>query len=433
MRLFSITVLLLFLFSCSLDGRKVKNKVLPPAGVKTMVEEGKKKPAVGSRQSAIRSRQSAVGSQQPAVSKKKKKKKTIKPVTVVMVTHYNADSVRISNIEKLRSSGIKMDLSEPMNQDILWEKGGDTLFTSAVTLSRDRVLKIGFDNDIFDYTDQFYTNGIRIEYVAPSISDNPVKHILLPYWGKAKNYYGLSVVQNLYTPSTTKVDGILYGDRPYAAYLYFGSFKVTNDEAHHFRQTSELDLGVIGKPSLGGAVQDLFHKYVPYNNEPRGWEYQVSTDAVISYSVSLLKGVVNTEHLQLMLTANGVIGTLYDNFAGGARLRIGWFNDYFSDLGIQKKRDLRASRKRVTQYYFTVGGEARFVAYDATLEGGMVNHNSPYTIPAASISNLVTQSSFGFTVTYGALGLELEQIVLSPEFSHKWWHAWGHIGLFFAL
>ena len=419
MRLFTITVFLVFLFSCSSDGRKAQNKVLPPDKVKAMVEEGKKKSAVGSRQSAV--------------NNNKKKKHHVKPVTVVMVTHYNADSVRISNIEKLKATGISMDISEPMNRDILWKKGGDTLFNSAITLGRDRVLKIGFDNDIFDYTDQFYTNGVRIEYVAPAISDNPVKHILLPYWGKAKNYYGLSVVQNLYTPSTTKVDGILYGDRPYAAYLYFGSFKVTNDEVHHFRQTSELDLGVIGKQSLGEAVQYLFHKYVPYNNEPLGWENQVCTDAVISYSVSLEKGIINTEHLQLILTADGMLGTLYDNFSGGASLRIGWFNDYFSDLGIRKKRDLVASGKRVSQYYFTLGGRGRFVAYDATLEGGMINHNSPYTIPASSISNLVTQTSLGFTVTYGALGLELEQIVLSPEFSHKWWHAWGHIGLFFAL
>ena len=239
MRLFTITVFLIFLFSCSPDRRKAQNKVLPPATVKTMVDEGKKK---------------------SAVNNKKRKKNHVEPVIAVIVTRYNADSVNISNIEKLRASGIEMDLSEPLNKDLLWQKGGDTLFCSAITLSRDRLLKIGFDNDIFDYTDQFYTNGLRIEYVAPAISDNPVKHILLPYWGKAKNHYGLSVVQNLYTPSTTKVDGILHGDRPYAAYLYFGSFKVTNDEMHHFRQTSELDLGVIGKQSLGEAVQYRFHK-----------------------------------------------------------------------------------------------------------------------------------------------------------------------------
>ena len=127
------------------------------------------------------------------------------------------------------------------------------------------------------------------------------------------------------------------------------------------------------------------------------------------------------------------MGTLYDNIGGCASLRIGWFNDYFSDLGVRKKRLLKAGGYRLAQYFFTFRGAARLVAYDATLEGGMINRSSPYTLPASSVSGVVTQSSAGFTITYGAIGIELEQTVLSPEFSHRWWHAWGHIGLLFAL
>ena len=427
MRLFTTTVIVVFLFACSSDERKAQNIVLPPARLKAIIEQNRKghvnaEPAQAGEQS------------HPDISRKKEKKHGKKPVRVIIVTHYShPDSVRLKNIASLRTSGIVPDFSEPLNKDLILRQGIDTLYKSAITLSPDRVLKIGFDNDIFDYTDQFYTNGIRFEYVAPAISDNPVKHMMLPYWSQAKNYYGLSLVQNLYTPSTTKVGGIIYGDRPYAAYLYFGSFKITNDELHHFRQRSELDLGVMGKPSLGGTVQDLFHKYVPTNNEPLGWEYQISTDAVISYNFSLEKGVINTEHMQLILTGTGTLGTLYTNFGGGVSLRLGWFNDYFSDLGVRKKGVLKAGGLRLAQYFFTIKGAVRFVAYDATLEGGLINHNSPYTIPASAISNFVTQSSVGFTVTYGAIGLELEQMVLSPEFNHKWWHAWGHVGLLFAL
>ncbi|MEI7489781.1 MAG: lipid A deacylase LpxR family protein [Bacteroidota bacterium] len=427
MRLPVITVLLVFLLSCTSGGGKVKNKVIPPARLKAIVEGTRKgeyngEPAKGGKQGLS------------GISLPKHKKHRSKPVRVVIITPTKRpDSIRQCNLAMLRAKGVELDLSEPLNRDLVLHQSGDTIFSSVISLSPDRLLKIGFDNDIFDYTDQFYTNGIRFDFVAPAISDNPVKHILLPYWSKAKNYYGLSLVQNLYTPSTTKKAGILYGDRPYSAYLYIGSFKVTNDETHHFRQTSELDLGVIGPPSLGGKVQDLFHKYVPYNNEPLGWENQICTDAVIDYSFALEKGVVNSEHLQLILAGTGMLGTLYTNFGGGFNLRMGWFNDYFSDLGIRKKRILKAGGARVTQYYFTLKGMARIVAYDATLEGGMINTNSEYTIPASAISNIITQSSLGFTMTFGGVGIELEQNLLSPEFSHRWWHAWGHIGLFFAL
>ncbi|MCX6283655.1 MAG: lipid A deacylase LpxR family protein [Bacteroidetes bacterium] len=427
MRLRIITVLLVFLLSCTSDGGKGKNKVIPPSRLKTIVEanrtgKAKGEPAKGGKQSRSH------------ISPQKHKNHRSKPVKVINITHTRQpDSIRLSNIEMLRISGIEPDLSEPLNRDLLLHQSGDTIFGSAISLSRDRVLKIGFDNDIFDYTDQFYTNGIRFDFVAPAISDNPVKHILLPYWSKAKNYYGISLVQNLYTPSTTKAGGILYGDRPYSAYLSIGSFKITNDETHHFRQTSELDLGVIGPPSMGGLVQDLFHKYVPNNNEPLGWENQIATDVVIDYSFALEKGIINSEYVQLIFTGTGVLGTLYTNFGGGFSLRLGWFNDYFSDLGIRKRRILKASGARVAQYFFTLKGMARVIAYDATLEGGMINTNSEYTIPASAIANIITQSSLGFTVTYGGLGIELEQNLLSPEFSYRWWHAWGHIGLFFAL
>ena len=426
MRLFFATVLLIFLFACNPDERKSQNKVIPPGRLKAIIDQSHKRPANTVSEAAGSQSRSAI--RRHPIHKKKGRPET----TVIVTTYRQPDSVRLKTIEQLRTGELRPDFSEPLNMALL-KKQGDSAFQSAITLSPDRVLKIGFNNDIFDYTDQFFTNGISFEYVAPALSDNPVKYILLPYWGKARNYYGLSLIQNLYTPSTTKVGGILYGDRPYASYLYFGSFKVTNDETHHFRQVSELGLGVIGPPSLGGTVQDLFHKYVPYNNEPLGWEYQISTDAVINYTVSLSKGIINTAHTQLILSGNAALGTLYTNLGGGFNLRLGWFNDFFSDLGVRKKRVLIARGARVMQYFFSLKGSGRVIGYDATLQGGLINSNSVYTIPSASIIRLVSQSSLGFTFTCGAVGIEIEQIVLSPEFSNNWWHAWGHIGLLFAL
>ena len=427
MRRLIATVLMLILLACSPNGRNAHNTVIPPERLKEIIEQNRKSTA--SRVSRQQDKTAAKGNNFKAGKRQRKK-----PVSVTYITKASRpDSQHLSNLAHLKSSGVSLDFSEPLNRALLERPHADSLFNSAITLSQDRVLKIGFDNDVFDYTDQFYTNGVRIELVAPGISDNPVKHILLPYWANARNYYGVSLVQNLYTPSTTKIGGILHGDRPFASYLYFGSFKVTSDGTHHYRQTSELDLGVIGKPSLGGTIQDLFHKYVPYNNEPLGWENQVSTDAVINYNFSLDKGILNQEHFQAILSAGGAFGTLYTNLSGGFLIRLCWFNDYFSDLGIRKKRALKASKSREVQYFFTFKGQGRLIAYDATLEGGLVNGNSPYTIPAAGIVRFVSLTSAGFTITIGAVGLELEQCFLSPEFNNQWWHGWGHVGMFFAL
>ena len=427
MRLFISIILFLFFIACSSEEPKVNNQVLPPARLKAIVQQSKKNNAQHELNRGL--------VQNPIfIHRKKQKRNSQKPEIVLIITHNTQlDSIRLNKIEMLRASGIHADLSEPVNRGLLLDRNADTLLQSAISLGQDRVLQIALENDIFDYTDQFFTNGIRFTYAAPSLSDNPVKYILLPYWSRATNSYGLSLVQNLYTPSTTKKDGILYGDRPYSSYLFIGSFKITNDERHHYRQTSELDLGIIGPPSMGSAVQDLFHKYVPSNNEPLGWEYQVKTDAVVNYNFSLEKGVINTDHLQLILLGTGALGTLYTNIGGGFKLRLGWFNDYFSDLGIRKKSVLKSRGLKVNQYFFSIKSEARLIAYDATLEGGMINVSSPYTIAPSAVSRMITQTSVGLTLTFGGIGLELEQFVLSPEFSNKWWHAWGHIGLLFAL
>ncbi len=68
------------------------------------------------------------------------------------------------------------------------------------------------------------------------------------------------------------------------------------------------------------------------------------------------------------------------------------------------------------------------VGYDATLQGGLFNRTSPYTISAANISRAVFQNRFGFVVTYRRLYLEYFQSYLSNEFKTGNYHVWGGLG-----
>ena len=302
-----------------------------------------------------------------------------------------------------------------------------------ITLSSESFLSIYFDNDIIDYTDRFYTNGIKIDLITPSLAMNPVRWLMIPYWGSGKNYYGLTVVQNMYTPSTTKRGGILYGDRPYAAYLYLGSFKITLDPDHKYRQTSELDIGIIGPKSYGEWVQRSFHNAVPTNNEPLGWEFQIQNDLVLNYSIKAEKGIWGRKNIDLLLSSSGEIGTLYTNLSGGFQFRTGWLNPYFSNIGVAKKKTLQSAGLRKFQFIFFIKGSGKLVGYDATLEGGLFNKSSSYTLPANTISRLVMQSSGGISISYNGFRVDLEQFLLSPDFHNGWWHKWGHLSLVFCL
>ncbi|MEI6454696.1 MAG: lipid A deacylase LpxR family protein [bacterium] len=344
-----------------------------------------------------------------------------------------SDSIFRAGIKYFSNREGEIDLNEPVSRSFLTSTIPPADFPLVIMLSRERFLKISLDNDIFDYTDRFFTNGIRIDLIHPSLSGNPAGRVTIPYWGSGMNYYGLSIVQNLYTPSTTKSGGIIYGDRPYASYLYLGSFKITNDPVKRFRMTSEIDLGIIGPYSLGEYVQKSFHGAFPSNSEPLGWEYQIKNDLVLNYSVTFDKGILSEKWINFNLVSTAMLGTLYTNISGGLLLRAGWMNPYFSNLGISKRSKLKQNHLHQAQGYFFLKGSGKVVGYDATLEGGLLNRSSVYTIPGSEISHLVFQTSVGLVISYGGFQIEAEQFLLSPEFSEGLWHKWGHIGLTFCF
>jgi len=350
-----------------------------------------------------------------------------------LLTREARDSIFIERLNYLRQNKIEADLNEPVSQRFLFSPAENLVSPSLVTLGSESILTINFDNDILDYTDRFYTNGIKIELIAPALRANPAARALVPYWHAGRNYYGLSLVQNMYTPSTTKIGGILFGDRPYAAYLYLGSFRITLDPVRHIRQTSEIDLGVIGPQSYGEWVQRTFHKDVPTNSEPLGWEYQIKNDLVLNYSVRLEKGIVNRKSVELILSSSADLGTLYTNLSGGFQFRTGLMNPYFDSPGILSLGDRQKPGARKFQFVFFVKGSGKFAGYDATLEGGLINRSSVYTIPSIAVSRCVLQGSSGISLGYNGCRLDLEQFILSPEFHNGWWHKWVHIALVFGL
>ena len=365
---------------------------------------------------------------------KSKRKKSVEKFSVIPDTIKKRElASRMKKMDILRANHITLDLNEPISRQYLTDKVDAGNFQSMIMLAGETLLEFDFDNDILDYTDRFYTNGLKVELTAPWLSMNPMRITMVPYWRAGINYYGLTVVQNMYTPSTTKTGGILYGDRPYSAYLYVGSKKSSLDPIHHFKQTSELDLGIIGPNSYGGWVQRAFHNTVPTNHEPLGWDYQIQNDLVLNYNYTLEMGLLNYKHAELILKTGGQLGTLYTNLAGGFQVRAGWFNSYFKNLGISKKRILKENGLRRSQFCLFLKGSGKVIGYDATLQGGLFNRSSVYTIPGEDISRFVFQSSLGAVVSFGGFRFNLEQFLLSPEFSNGLWHKWVNISMVFCL
>jgi len=325
---------------------------------------------------------------------------------------------RIERIRKLRQLDKEVDLAEYSYYLEMLEAGKDLSLDNIILLGQNRYLTIQYDNDIFSNTDWYYTNGVRFDYTNPNLSRWPLMKILLPYRKNSINFYGISLVHKIFTPLDPDLDYVPYGDRPFAAYLYFGQFKVTNDLNKNLRLVSEFDLGIIGPAAMGGLIQETVH-----GKPPTGWDYQVENDIIINYLASIEKTILNSRFLNIDGSAEVNLGILYTNIGAAASIRTGLFDNKVLNVTSPRTWNQLYPTKRKFQFFLYYLIEGRLIGYDATLQGGVFN-KSDYTLSADQINRTVYEQQLGLVGSLNKLSLSLVQVWLSPEFegglSHKW-------------
>jgi len=281
-------------------------------------------------------------------------------------------------------------------------------------------LRVIFDNDIFNNTDYYYTNGINIELITPFARQSPLSRLLVGLSKSQINFYGFSINQNIYTPVNPDIAEVSIGDRPFSAFLTIGQFRESYNLHKNISIKSSINFGVLGPASMGGFVQSSIH-----NIEPIGWDNQINNTFVFDYYINFQKGIISTPNIELNITAGGNIGTIFNKINTGLYFRTGSF--------IPVLRGIK-NNNNAFQYWFFVTGETNLVFYDATLQGGMFNrNNNMYTIQNADINRFVVNLSVGFAMYYKKVGIELQNFYLSPEFKNAYDFRWGRIKLVFQL
>jgi len=290
-------------------------------------------------------------------------------------------------------------------------------------INTDRYFRINYENDFFSATDIYYTQGIHIEVVSPGLKQFPLSKLLVcPNYTNIK--YGIGAEHDGYTPTTIRSDEIQYGDRPFAACLFLKTFLEATDESKRQKISATLSTGLIGPGAGGKEMQTTIHRWLN-GVHPHGWQYQISNDAILNYQLDYEKQLVSYGHvLSINADAMGRAGTLSDKAAGGFTLMAGYLDDPFRVI---------ASTKKNFRIYAYEHPEIDIIGYDATLEGGVFDHNSPYTITTNNISRIVLQNRFGFVVQYQRVWLEYFQSYLSREFKTGNYHVWGGIQVVFAF
>jgi len=289
------------------------------------------------------------------------------------------------------------------------------------------ILKVSFENDLITYanTDRYFTNGITFDLQAAWLGRSVLQKLMVPYRHKAFVTYNLSMVQDMYTPTDTRIAPSLRNDRPYSSYLYFGYRKTTADNLRKLKMSSQLDVGYIGPYSPGSYMQTLVHKTFPTNDVPLGWETQINTDLILNYSFKFQKALVAKENFCLLAGADVKAGTLHTNAGVGLELQAGRFEPVFGLTENEPWPKLEC--------YFFAKTHAGFVAYNALLQGGMFNHDNIFTLNGSEMQRVVGSAEAGFHMRYKGTGIELAQHYLSPEYKVGKWHKWGRISFLFKL
>ena len=297
------------------------------------------------------------------------------------------------------------------------------------TIQLESYFGLQYENDFFSATDRYYTQGIQFSLINKIVKYSPLRYLLIPINNKATNYYGINVEQDCFTPKSIRYDTLNYLERPFAATFFISHTLNSLFPQKKMALSTQLDLGIIGPCARCEDEQKAIHKAL-VNIRPLGWENQLKTDYIINYKLSFEKGIINQKHIELIGKSTIKIGSLYTDMSIGVTSRVGYMSSYFNNLGMDR---FSKQRKSNFQCYGILRGGLKLVGYNATLQGGLFNEKSIYTISDKRIERIVVDGMAGIVISYKRIGLEYSKFYISKEFFEGIDHGWGRCVIIYSF
>ncbi len=289
-------------------------------------------------------------------------------------------------------------------------------------MNSEAYFRFNYDNDYFAASDKNYTQGYSFELASPFLKKNPLNFLFFkPESNEFK--YGLAVEHIGFTPDKYESPEIQFGDRPFAAAIMLKSFLIATDTIKKSSVVSAFSLGLIGPGAFGKEMQVYIHEATG-NDIPQGWQHQIKNDVVVNYEISHEKQLVRYRNLfSLQSNATLRMGTLFTNASVGVNAVFGIINSPFSSV---KNKD----KFRVYLYSQPI---VNAVGYDATLQGGVFNNESVYTIPSDEMERFTGQLNYGIVLQTRTLYFEYSRSNITREFKSGHSAAWGGIRIGLAF
>lgn len=300
-------------------------------------------------------------------------------------------------------------------------------------------MSILFENDLFAGTDSNYTNGVKINWISPDLTQK-LQSDDVPEWGVPLirklpfiNEKGLqrnvsfSLGQKIFTPEDISRSDLILDDRPYAGWLYLAAgFHNKNLKR---LDTFEFQFGMIGPSALGREAQNSVHDWRGIGLA-QGWSHQLDNEPGFvlmlerKYRTWQSKGYADGFGADLITHLGVTAGNIYTYANTGAEFRFGW--NIPTDFGTSLMRpggdtnapsDSSDPRIRDSQrygLYFFIGGAGRFVARNIFLDGNTFSDSH-----SVDKKHLVGDAVFGSSLILGDFKLSYARLFRSKEFDQQ--------------
>jgi hypothetical protein len=282
-------------------------------------------------------------------------------------------------------------------------------------------ISLRWENDMFGFTDRYYTNGVSLSlaHSGPSWMD-PLAD-LLP-WGQGHRTVSYDIAQSIVTPADKQRSVPDPNDRPYAGILSL-SFTLHLDRSNSYHGL-KLVTGVVGPWSLAAETQREVHRHGT-SPEPQGWDYQLENEPILNLAYEYrrkfrLAGRCKGWAIEAIPSAGGWLGNLLTQGQFGGFLRAGY--NLPNDFGLTLIRGMGhlppanglKNFKANSNWGFSIYGVvlANLVLRDITLDGNTFT-DSPrvdknFFVPTAGFGMAIGNRHFQTSFTYLFWGKEFK-------------------------
>lgn len=292
--------------------------------------------------------------------------------------------------------------------------------------------RLSYENDFFTATDQYYTQGISLELVNPKLVNwLPMRTMYI--YNERTALYGIALEHDGFTPSSIRHNEILFNDRPFAAAFMLKNFAWSFRQEKRMSIATQLSIGILGPYAGGEWMQKSIHRWLK-NIEPLGWQNQIDNDAIINYMFSVEKNFFGYRNY-FLLNGKGTahVGTYKDELQVGFVLMGGKLNAKIETAYLITPNNPVAAEKEKLYAHLYIYPAVHVVGYDATLQGGLINRNSPYTVTSNEISRIYFSGDAGIELHYGRFSASYSQSIATKQFKSGNTHRWGGVSIAYSF